>query len=111
MKRSRFPIMVTWAVLAFFYLPLLFLVINSFNDSRFGGPWQGFTFKWYQKLAEDREIWRAARNTLMVAFLSTTISVVLGTLAAWALHRFRSGLQKTHFMPSFPHQNYKIQTL
>ena len=46
MKRSRVPFYTTLAVLAFFYLPLIILSVNSFNDSRFGGPWKGFTFRW-----------------------------------------------------------------
>lgn len=98
MKRSPVPLLITVVVLLFFYLPLLFLIINSFNDSRFGGPWRGFTLRWYERLLEDREIWRATRNTLIVALVSTSISVVLGTLSAWVLHRWNSRLQRAHFI-------------
>jgi len=95
--RSRFPIVVTYAVLAFFYLPILVLVINSFNASRFGSTWGGWSLRWYERLFTHREIWEALQNTLVVAVAATAASVVLGTLAAFALHRWQSRLQRVHF--------------
>ena len=50
MKRSKFAELVLVLVLAFLYLPIVVLVANSFNASRFGGEWAGFTFKWYSAL-------------------------------------------------------------
>ncbi len=97
MKRSLLPFLVTLAVLAFFYLPILVLVVNSFNASRFGGSWAGFSLDWYAKLFAAREIWHALRNTLIIAFAATAVSSVLGTTAAFALHRYRSGLQRVHY--------------
>lgn len=97
MKRSRIPALVTGLVLLFFYLPILILVANSFNASRFGGGWAGFTFGWYARLFRDRPIWLAMRNTLIVAGASTLTSMALGTLAAFALHRFFGRLQKLHY--------------
>jgi spermidine/putrescine transport system permease protein len=97
-KRSRIPIVVTTAVLAFFYLPIVILVVNSFNASRFGSRWQGFSFRWYVRLFHEAEIWKAARNTLVIALTVTAVSVVLGTLSAFALHRFaRTRLQRLHY--------------
>jgi spermidine/putrescine transport system permease protein len=95
-RRSRFPLLVTLAVLAFFYLPILVLVVNSFNASRFGSTWQGFTLQWYSRLASQREIWAALEVTLIVAFSATAVSAVLGTTAALALHRYQSRLQRLH---------------
>lgn len=97
MKRSRLPAVLLGACLAFFYLPLLVLVVNSFNASRFGGAWGGLSLRWYARLLEDRAIWHALRNTLAVAAASTAIAVVLGTLAAFALHRYRTRLQTAHY--------------
>jgi len=97
MKRSHLPLFTTLLVLLFFYLPILILVINSFNTSRFGGEWGGFTFDWYVRLFHDRPIWMALRNTLIIAVTSTLTSMVLGTLAAFALHRFNSRLQRVHY--------------
>jgi spermidine/putrescine transport system permease protein len=95
-RRSRFPLLVTVLVLAFFYLPILVLVVNSFNASRFGATWQGWTVSWYQKLVVQAEIWAALRITLLVAVTATAVSVVLGTTAALALHRYKDRLQRVH---------------
>jgi spermidine/putrescine transport system permease protein len=98
MKRSRFPFLVTGAVLIFFWLPILILIIQSFNAARFGGAWQGFSFKWYARLFHEPAIWEAARNTLLIALVVTLVSLVLGTTSALALHRFaKSRLQRFHY--------------
>jgi spermidine/putrescine transport system permease protein len=98
MRRSRFPLIVTGVVLLFFYLPILILVINSFNASRFGSGWQGFSLVWYARLFHEPEIWMAARNTLIIAVLVTFVSLILGTTSALALNRFAaSRLQRAHY--------------
>lgn len=97
MNRSRLPLFTTVLVLVFFYLPILILIGNSFNASRFGGSWDGFTLDWYVRLFNDRPIWMALRNTLIVAVSSTFVSMILGTLAAFVLHRYHSRLQKMHY--------------
>lgn len=96
MRRSRLPLLVTALVMLFFYLPILVLVVNSFNASRFGTTWQGLTLKWYGRLTTEREIWDSLRLTLVIAVASTAASVVLGTTAALALHRFSTRLQRFH---------------
>jgi spermidine/putrescine transport system permease protein len=88
---------VTVAVLIFFYLPILILVAYSFNLSRFGGQWLGFTFKWYAQLFHHREIWASLEKTLLIAFTATSLSVVIGTLAAFALHQYKSWIQNLHY--------------
>lgn len=98
MKYSRLPLFTTLAVLVFFYLPILVLVVDSFNASRFGGEWGGFSLKWYVRLLRERDIWKAFGNTLIIAFSATAMSAVLGTLAAFALHRYRSRLQDMHYL-------------
>jgi spermidine/putrescine transport system permease protein len=98
MKRSRFPLLIMGLVLLFFYLPIIILVINSFNASRFGSGWQGFSLIWYRRLLHEPEIWAAARNTLVIAVLVTIVSLILGTTSALALHRFaKSRLQRVHY--------------
>lgn len=96
MKRSRFPFFTLVACLIFFYLPLAVMVVGSFNNSRFGGSWRGFTWKYYQQLFRDREIWICLENTLVIATLATLTCMVIGTAAAFALHRYRSRLQFFH---------------
>ena len=74
---------------AFFYLPILILVIFSFNDSRSVSQWAGFTLRWYETMLQDRQIMLALWNSVFVAVVSTAIATVLGTLAAMALERYR----------------------
>ncbi len=97
MKRNRFPLIVTAVVLLFFYLPMGVLIVNSFNASRFGGNWEGFSLYWYARLLHEREIWAAVENTLIIGIAATLISTVLGTTAAFALHRYSGVLQKAHY--------------
>src|SRR4030067_3162824 len=98
MRRSRFPFIVTMAVLFFFYLPIIILIVNSFNASRFESGWRGFSLRCYKRLFHEPEIWRAARNSLLIAAAAAAVSLVIGTTAAIALHRFaRSRLQRFHF--------------
>jgi spermidine/putrescine transport system permease protein len=97
-KKSRFPLIITIAVLIFLYLPIVVLVINSFNESRFGGVWSGFSLKWYESLFETRSIWYAVYNTLVIAISATAASTILGGLAAFAIYRYKnSTLQKFNY--------------
>lgn len=96
-KRSRFPMIMTWGTIIFFYLPLLVVAVNSFNDSRVSGEWKGFTLKWYASLFTNPVIWEAFVNTMIIALVATSVSTVIGTFAALALHKYRTKLQSTHF--------------
>jgi spermidine/putrescine transport system permease protein len=96
-KKSRIPGLLTWLTLLFFYFPIVLLVVNSFNLTRTGGSWGGFTLRWYRDLFGAREIWNALRNTLVVAFIATASSTVIGTTAAIALHRYKGRLQNAHY--------------
>jgi putrescine transport system permease protein len=73
--------------LAFLYLPIAILVINSFNDSRLVTLWGGASLRWYRALASDAAMLEAASTSLRIAFLSASAATVLGTLAALALTR------------------------
>lgn len=97
MKRSRIPLVTMLLCMVFFYLPILILVVNSFNHSRFSSRWGGFSLRWYEKLFEDRSIWFALKNTAIIASTATLASMVLGTLAAFVLHRYTTRLQKVHY--------------
>ena len=76
-------------VLAFLYLPIVLLVAWSFNASETGQHWAGFTTRWYGLIFEDRPLLAAVENSLLIATVTTGLSIVLGTGAAWLLHRFR----------------------
>jgi putrescine transport system permease protein len=81
----------TWllAIYAFLYLPIATLVAYSFNDSKMVTLWSGFTLHWYGVVFRDRELMEALGLSLRIAFSSATTSVVLGTMAAFALVRFQ----------------------
>jgi len=99
----RFLAAWTGVVMLFFYLPIAILVIFSFNESKLNIVWTGFTFEWYAALLKDRVLIRALQNSLIVATATTAISVVLGTVGAWLLYRFRyrasSALETLVFLP------------
>lgn len=96
MKHSRFPFLVLAAALLFLYLPVIVMAVNSFNLSRFGGHWTGFTLKWYGELLRNAEIRNALGRSLELAFGSALISSLLGTLAAHALHYGKTRIQTLH---------------
>jgi putrescine transport system permease protein len=81
----------------FLYLPIAALVIYSFNDSPVPNLWRGFTLQWYAQLADDRELLAGLWLSLKVAFFTACGSVVLGTLAAFALVKFRRFPGRTLF--------------
>jgi putrescine transport system permease protein len=82
---------------AFLYAPIVSLVIFSFNESELVTVWSGFSTKWYGELFSDPQLIGAALLSLQVAALSASIALVLGTLAAVALVRFRRFKGRTLF--------------
>ncbi|HMK40496.1 MAG TPA: ABC transporter permease [Methyloceanibacter sp.] len=78
-----------FAVFFFLYAPLMALMAFSFNDSKRNTVWRGFTLNYYQKLFNDQALQIAFANSLMIAFMATLISLVIGALAAVLLWRYR----------------------
>ncbi|MEQ8197269.1 MAG: ABC transporter permease subunit [Clostridiaceae bacterium] len=75
-------------VYAFIYLPVVILVVFSFNDQKANTHWVGFTTEWYVKLFHDSELLGTFGNTLIVAVVSTVLAVIIGTIGAVGLVRF-----------------------
>ncbi len=84
---SRFNIASVALGLAFLYLPIVVLIVYSFNASRLVTVWAGWSTQWYAELMRDEAILESAWVTLRVGLLSATVATVLGTLAAIALVR------------------------
>lgn len=82
---------------AFLYIPILLLIVYSFNESKLVTVWGGFSTKWYQGLLNNDALMDAAWVTLRVALVSATLATILGTLAAIALTRLGSFRGKTVF--------------
>lgn len=82
---------------AFLYLPILLLVIYSFNESRLVTVWSGFSTKWYAELWQNEELLDAAKVTLKVALVASTLATILGTIAGVILTRFGNFAGRTLF--------------
>lgn len=76
-------------VLSLIYIPILVLVVNSFNASKYGIRWDGFTFKWYEKFWHNDGLMSAALHSLTVSVTAASAATIIGTLAAVALHRYQ----------------------
>jgi len=93
---SRTVRWISYSAFFFLYLPVIVLIISSFNASRFGGAWEGFSLTWYQRLFHEPTIWNALTNSLIVAVYSSVLATILGLTSALSLHKYRSYLQKIH---------------
>jgi spermidine/putrescine transport system permease protein len=89
MTRRLPPLLVALVggIFVLLHLPVLVLVLYSFNTSRYAAGWTGFTLHWYARLLERPDILRALRLSLIVATVSTLVATALGTLVALALAR------------------------
>lgn len=81
----------------FLYVPIAALVLYSFNDSPLPNVWRGFTLRWYEALLHDKELLAGFWLSLKIAFLTACGSVVLGTMAAFALVKYRRFFGRTLF--------------
>lgn len=94
-KRNFFLPIATILGFTFLYAPIVSLVVFSFNESKLVTVWTGFSTKWYVKLFQDTQIIEAALLSLRIAAISASIALVLGTLVAIALVRFKRFKGKT----------------
>jgi spermidine/putrescine transport system permease protein len=80
-----------WTVLVFvfLYLPIVLLIAYSFNKSRLNIEWQGFTLDWYRELFANDTLMQTLKNSVIIAAVTTVLSVILGTVGAWLIYRYR----------------------
>ena len=76
-------------IYAWFYIPIIILIVNSFNRSRFGINWQGFSTQWYRLLMNNDSLIQAAQHSLLMGVLSASCATIIGSLTAVALYRYR----------------------
>lgn len=76
-------------VLAGIYLPVAMTIVYSFNASRIGTVWTGFSLQGYRALLEEGELWSALAASCLIGAAASSLSVVVGTMAAWGLQRWR----------------------
>ena len=89
MRRLSLPLCITAITLyIFMYLPIVVVAIYSFNDSKYGVAWKGFTTKWYTVLFQNEQALRALENTLILASTSACVATILGTMLGYGLSRY-----------------------
>jgi len=87
-RKSRFVPIAGTLGFVFLYAPIISLIFYSFNKSKLVTVWGGFSTKWYGELFRDDQIMSAAWLSLKIAFISASLSIVIGTIAAFVLARF-----------------------
>jgi spermidine/putrescine transport system permease protein len=101
-KRFSFSHAVFIATMIFLFLPLVILILYSFNDSS-SMRWTGFSLRWYARLFSERELWRSFWNSIIIAFSSALTATVIGTFGAigvnWYRFRLRNYVQTVSFLP------------
>lgn len=73
----------------FFYLPIILLIVYSFNNTQYSLLWHGFTWRWYNELFTDSDLWIATWHSFFLGIASATIATFIGMLAAVSLYRYR----------------------
>jgi putrescine transport system permease protein len=96
-KLSPFLITTTCFGIAFLYVPMILLVLYSFNNSRIVPVWGGFSTKWYGVLFQSEDVWEAVTLSLKIGAVNACFATILGTLAGLALVRFGSFKGRTLF--------------
>jgi spermidine/putrescine transport system permease protein len=88
-KRKLFPVYIGF-VLTIIYLPIILVIIYSFNQNRLSVTWGGFSLRWYTELFKDSSMFEALANSLILGFLSSCCSAVIGTLGAYSISRSKN---------------------
>lgn len=94
-KKSRFSFYIFMITMAFFYLPLLVMILFSFNGDR-GNKWAGFSMRWYEELFSNGQLWHAFLNSFIIAILSAATATLIGTLGAIGLQWFNIKILKKY---------------
>ncbi|GGZ40228.1 ABC-type spermidine/putrescine transport system permease subunit II [Shewanella chilikensis] len=94
MKKLSFSTLMLWIGLVFLYAPMFILIFYSFNASKLVTVWGGFSAKWYAELFADQQILDAVWTSLQIAFYSSTMAVIIGTMAAFVMTRFHRSWAK-----------------
>uniref|UniRef100_UPI0040568E00 ABC transporter permease n=1 Tax=Acetatifactor sp. TaxID=1872090 RepID=UPI0040568E00 len=97
-KKTKWPFIYVGTITAITYIPILLTVIYSFNESKISSVWEGFSLKWYVELFKDRDMAEALRNSLVLAVLSCTCAVIIGTMGALGMHNASERAQKKNRM-------------
>ena len=92
-NRTKLPNVYLGVILALMYVPILLVILYSFNESKISSVWGGFSLKWYEELFRDRELFQALGNSLLLGALSSGCAGVIGTLGAYGMSRVKFPLK------------------
>ena len=94
MKKKKWPFIYVAVITILTYIPILLTVVYSFNASKLTSIWEGFSLKWYRELFRDRDLGEALINSLILAVLSCTFAVLIGTSGALGMSRRKRKLNE-----------------
>ena len=98
-------------MIAFFYLPIVFMIVFSFNSGRSLTNFEGFSLTWYERMFNNRDMMESLYTTITIASIATVVSTLLGTISAIGLSKSRKFLQKAILqLNDFPIMNPEIVT-
>ena len=86
-NRTKLPNLYLAIILIFMYLPILIVIIYSFNENKLTAIWSGFSLKWYAELLKDKDLMEALKNSLILGVLSCFCAGVIGTIGAVGMAR------------------------
>lgn len=89
-NRTRLPNIYLGIILVLMYVPIILVIIYSFNESKMSSVWSGFSFKWYRELFADKAMFDAFVNSIVLGIISSSLAGIIGTIGA-------VGMSKTHF--------------
>jgi len=103
MKNFRLSHIYITFILLLMYLPILIVIVYSFNDNRLTSIWSGFSVRWYGELFRDRSMFEALRTSVILACVSAVISAVIGTLGAVGISRVKlRGAGAVEYLATLP---------
>lgn len=110
-RNLAWTIILITLVLMFFYLPIMSMIVFSFNSSRSLTSWSGFSLEWYKALFENREMMSAITTTISIALVSTLVSTVVGTFTAIGISKSKRLIKEIILnVNNFPILNPEIVT-
>ncbi len=92
-NRTKLPNIYLGIVLAMMYVPILLVIIYSFNESKISSVWGGFSLKWYEELFRDKDMFQALWNSIVLGVLSSLCAAVIGTLGAYGMSKVKFPLK------------------
>ena len=88
-NRTKLPNIYMGIILGLMYVPIILVIIYSFNESKISSVWNGFSLKWYRELFADKSIFEALRNSLVLAAASSSCAGIIGTLGAFGMTKVK----------------------